>query len=476
MHLLLIQPPNRNQVWAGVSGDYMNKGFHAFPPQQIMALSAYLKAHTQHRVTMLDCQKDQLDYDQIQRRIAEINPDIVGTTSNTHLIYDVHRVTQAAKALDPKLPVIMGGSHVWSYPLEAMALPEVDYAIRGDGERPLVQLLEALEQGGELGAIRGLLYRDEHGEIVRNPEQEPHKDLDGLPFPDREGLDLDGYYTAGMVGARCSTMVTSRGCPYDCPFCSTYTTYRHRSAANVADEFEHCQRLGITEIYFVDDTFNMPERRLRELADELLRRKTTVTWATKMTCAQLSYETLARARAAGLVRVHLGVEAGTPEGQLAIGKSTSELDHVRKVFGWCNQLGIKSAAYMMLGLPSERSAADIMRSAAFVEQIDPTFVIWALYSPYPDTKLWQDGAKLGLWRGDEWLKHMVAPTARPNLPVAWTEHIPQPEQERILKKLMFRFYTRPKRIVRLAGTIRSTAALRKTVRTGVTVLASTIRR
>ncbi len=475
MHVLLVQPPNHNQVWAGVSDKYMTRGFHSFPPLQIMSLSAYLKAHTNHRVTMLDCQREGLDFEEIRRRIAAINPDIVGTTSNTHLIYDVFQVAQAAKKVDAELPVIIGGSHVFSYPREALALPGVDYAVRGDGELTLAALLDALEGKGELSAIPGLLYRDRRGEVVENPPRSNFRELDELPFPDRQGLaTLEGYYTAGMEDALCTTMVTSRGCPYDCPFCSTYRTYRRRSAGSIVDEMEHCVDLGISEVYFVDDTFNLPGKRLVELSEEMLRRRVNLKWATKMTCSHIDFSNLQVAKESGCSRIHFGVETGTPEGQVAIGKSTSDLEQVRRVFRWCKELGIKTAAYMMLGLPTEKNEADVLRSADFVESIDPTYVIWALYSPYPDSQLWKDGAELGMWKGDEWLEHMVDPRPGAPIPVAWTQHMTQDEQIRILNKLMFRFYTSPTRVTRYLLGIRSPAELRRVVRSGISVLRSSM--
>lgn len=369
----------------------------------------------------------------------------------------------------------MGGSHVFSFPREAMQLRGVDYAIKGDGEVTLTELLDTLEKGGDFARIDGLLWRDAEGGIVQNPPRAAWRDLDALPFPDREGLDMQGYFTAGMEEAKCTTLVSSRGCPYSCPFCSTYSTFRTRSPKNIVDELEHCLRLGIKEVYFVDDVFNLPEKRLKEISDEIIARKVKIKWATKVTCSQITHQTLARVKEAGCVRLHFGVETGTHEGQLSIGKKTSDLDQVRRVFGWCRELGIKTAAYMMLGIPYEKNEADILKSADFVESIKPTFVIWALYSPYPDTQLWKDGAKLGLWKGDEWLKHMVDPTPYPDIPTAWTEHIPMEEQVRIMNRLMFRFYSNPVRIAKLVAGLHNAAEARRVFHSGLSVLGSIFR-
>ncbi len=470
MHILLVQPPNHYLVEAGVASQYNSRGFHGFPPIQIMSLSGYLKARTHHKVTMMDCQKEVPTYEEIQRRIAEINPDVVGTTSNTHMIYDTFRVVQAAKAVDPELPVIIGGSHVWAYPMEAMELPGVDFAVRGDGEVTLTELLAALEGSGDFSSIDGLLYRDRRGQVVRNAEREAVEDMDSFPFPDRLGLDLDGYFTAGMEDERCTTITSSRGCPYHCPFCSTYSTYRCRTPANIVDEMEECASLGITEVYFTDDTFNLPESRLWEFSREMLDRGVDMKWASKVTCSQVTRKTLALAREAGCVRLHFGVETGTDEGQRAIGKQTSDLAQVRRVFRWCREVGIKSGAYMMLGLPSERTEADIMRSAKFINSLDPTYVMWALYSPYPETELWDRGAQMGLWKGDEWLKYMVNPTPHHELPTAWTEHLSMEEQVRIMKKLMFRFYANPMRILRYLRSVNNLAELKRILSSGRSVM------
>ena len=147
-------------------------------------------------------------------------------------------------------------------------MKNVDFLIKGEGEIPFFNLLEALEKEKDLSKISGLVYKKE-GRITDNPAGDFISDLDRLPFPERKLLPIQKYNSILGKGNIVTTMFTSRGCPYQCAFCDRPhlgKKFRARSAKNVADEIEECLGLGIQEILVYDDTFTIDKKRTIDIS------------------------------------------------------------------------------------------------------------------------------------------------------------------------------------------------------------------
>ncbi|MBT3194834.1 MAG: B12-binding domain-containing radical SAM protein, partial [Verrucomicrobia bacterium] len=273
MRICLVNPPKIHQVWAGVPDIFNGPDAYLFPPMGIMYLSGHLKAHTNHEVVQFDAVERGWTAEETGKQIAAVRPDVLGVTSNSHNLINVREVIEATRALMPNLFVVIGGSHVTSFPEEAALFPGIDAAIRGDGEDPLTELLDCLQANTNWRKIKNVSYRGENGMSVVNDKTEPTKDLDIYAFPDRAGLSPDRYYTPGMKEARATTLMSSRGCPHNCTFCNVPHKYRTRSASNIVDEMEYCAKeLGIKEFHFIDDLFNITVERVNEISNEILSR------------------------------------------------------------------------------------------------------------------------------------------------------------------------------------------------------------
>ncbi|MFH1339244.1 MAG: radical SAM protein, partial [Candidatus Omnitrophota bacterium] len=251
--ILLINPPKKNKIWAGIPRIF-SEGIFLFPPLALMYLQAYLKKHTHHQTEILDALVDSLDYPGIKKRIIDFSPDIAGITVCTHNLIDVVKIISIVKEIKKSVHICLGGPHVRSYPFESISLPGVDSVIPGDGEITFAELAGALEKNKDLSGIKGIIFKDEQGRIIKTDETEDISNLDILPFPDRRIRNYRKYYTPATEGSLMTTMITSRGCPNRCTFCDTSKKYRPRSVENIADEIEECVKLGLREIFFVDDT------------------------------------------------------------------------------------------------------------------------------------------------------------------------------------------------------------------------------
>lgn len=465
MKVLLVNPPKRRQVWAGVPDIFNDRHAYLFPPLGILYLSSYLKKHARHEVQVLDCLPEDLDEAGIAERIRRFEPDFVGLLCLSHNLVNVLMVARLAKRLDPRTHVMLGGPHPSAFPEEALSLAPVDSIVRGDGEATLVEWLEALANGSGFDQVPGVSYK-ERGEIRNNPDRALNRDLDSLPFPDREGIDLRSYFTPGMKKATTTTLVSSRGCPYHCEFCSVPRGYRARSAANIVDELQECRdRHGIQEVHFIDDLFNLNSKRVIQFSEELVSRKLDLCWGFKGSVANTTPEMLAAARGAGCVRAHYGVETFTDEGLKSLGKNTT-VEEIFQVFRWTREAGIKAVAYMIIGCPHEKSREEILKVRDFIRRLAPDFVMYSLYTPYPDAPIFEKGVQMGLWDKDVWRRFMRDPVEDYDLPTAWTQHLSKDELLDLFKIVYRDFYYDPRIVLRTLRSVESLVDLKRLAKGG----------
>jgi len=462
MKIVLLHVPKRHQVWAGVPNVFNDRFAYLFPPLAVMYLSSWLKQKSRHEVEVVDCVVEDLDYPDLRARIARLEPDVVGVSAtSSHSLVDVRRSVEAVREARPDAFVVLGGAHVNSFPERAIRLPGIDAAIQGDGEEPLRLLLDALEEGGDLEQVPSILLPRPDGSFYQGEPSQPVEDLDTLPFPDREACPPRKYFTPGMKGQRTTTMMSSRGCPHRCVFCNVPTRYRARSPENVVDEIEECvRRYGIQDIHFVDDLFNVSPERVMAISELILSRGIDVWWGYKASIRQTTREMIRLARRAGCYRMHYGVETFTEEGLKALNKNAS-VGEIEDVFRMTMEEGVKAIAYMIIGCPHETSAAQILDVVPFMHRLAPSYVVYSLFTPYPDAPIFAEGARKKLWPADCWDRFMLDPTEDYDLPTAWEEHLGKDELLQVFKAVNNRFYFHPRTLLRTFFSLRTLSELKR---------------
>jgi radical SAM superfamily enzyme YgiQ (UPF0313 family) len=392
-------------------------------------------------------------------RIGEIRPDLIGITSFTMSLYDVCLAARTARSVVPESHICMGGHHPIAFPFEAAMLPEFDSIIVGEGEAAFPELARALMAGDDYTRITGLYTR----ETIRRHEGLQSGDarlltdvtvppayvdnLDLLPFPDRSFI-LDTSYRS-IVGAsnRLTTMVSSRGCPYECTYCDVpYKRYRQRSIVSVADEIRECLDMGYEEVHFFDDLFNIRPERVIGFCQEIIRRGYRITWDFRGRVNAVNRESLVQARKAGCRMISFGVETGSDEGLRLLKKNTTTAQ-IRDVFRWCRELGILTIADFMIGLPFERSADDVKRNVDFLLELDPDYAQFAILSLFPNTEIFADAAGRGLIDPARWQEFARQPTTGFYVD-HWEEYIALDELLRLQRESYRKFYLRPRYIWR----------------------------
>ncbi len=250
---------------------------------------------------------------------GDMQPGLVVLDTSTPSIHNDVQVAAAIKRRVPGAFVLLVGPHVTALPEESLQLdPAVDAVARGEYDYTVRDLARALEGGGDLEGVAGLTFRAAGGSIVHNAARPPIEDLDALPFVSdvyRRHLNVQDYFYS-ITRYPEVTIITGRGCPYRCSYCLWPQTltghrYRRRGVANVADEFEFIARElpQVKEIFVEDDTLTVDQGRCLELSEQLLRRGNRLPF-TANSRANVSYQTLAALRQAGLRLVCVGFESG----------------------------------------------------------------------------------------------------------------------------------------------------------------------
>jgi anaerobic magnesium-protoporphyrin IX monomethyl ester cyclase len=307
-------------------------------------------------------------------------------------------VCRIAKAVNPAVITIMGGAHPSATPEPTLADPSVDYVVVGEGEDTLPALVEALESGQSPAQVEGLAFRD--GErVVMTPRGHYIENLDVLPLPARHLLPMDKYLTInrphGTVARHSpnTSLVTSRGCPARCVFCSIHTVwgrkFRARSPEQVLNELESlvCD-YGVREVHFEDDNLTYDRARAQAIFSGMIERKLNLTWAAPNGVATytLDEDLLALMKASGCYRLHLAVESGDPDVLHHIIHKPLRLDKVVQVTAAAKRLGLAVDTFFVVGFPGE-TLEQIRRTFAFARNLDVDSVSLFIATPYPGTEL-----------------------------------------------------------------------------------------
>ncbi len=466
MRVLLIRPPARHTVESEVPEAVEAENL-SYPPLSLLSIAAFLRDKSAHDVDILDAQLDDLDYDQVLAAVRAFAPDVVGITAFTVQLVDVHRTVQTCKDAGVRY-VVVGGPHVNDFPRECRDLAGVDAVVKGEGQQPMLDLVNAWARGDVARGIAGVMAHPD--DPVPVDDVYFSNDLDAYPIIDRTLVDYTRYYDVMGEGGIFTTVITSRGCPYRCTFCNTPRhRYRVMSPGRVCDELQACIDLGIREIYFVDDTFNITNRRVHELCDEILARGLDISWTVRFRVKGVDRPLLEKMKAAGCTRIQFGVEQGTEEGLLRLKKDVTsrEIEHA---FALCRDVGIRTVAYFMIGTPTERTRQDVVDTIQYSIRLNPDFVMYNLLTPFPGTTLFDEGLRDGVLDDQPWLDFMRAPDEHFKAQV-WDEHFSREELRELLDMAWKRFYWRPEFVVKNLFQIRNLSDLKRKATAGLRLLA-----
>ena len=451
MKVLFIQPPPRE----------IRKEDILVPPLGIAYLAAVLE-HKGHSVGIIDGFAEQLSFPDLEARIRQFSPDLVGITGMTPVIDNAYRTVKAARKHAKH--IIIGGPHVSVYKQKIFEqAPDIDAAIQGEGEISISMLADALSSGKDYSAVPGLITRD-----VVNPPAAYIEDLDTLPFPARHLLPNDTY-TYLLSKGRVTTVFSSRGCPYQCIFCDKAvfgSLWRARSAENVLAELEQVVRqFRVKSVVFYDDLFTVKKDRVIEICRGLLDRKLGIEWKCEGRVNITDEESLAWMKRAGCSMIAYGVESGNQKGLDYLNKGTT-VEQIRRAFELTHKAGIRPMGYFVLGIPVETYDEEI-KTIEFAKEIKAAYAQFSVLSPTPGTKLYDDVISMGWYREVEAMNPMDRETKRPAI---LNENWDEDRLNWILKEAHKRFYLTPWYIWQRLKEIRSLGELRAKASAGLKLI------
>ena len=366
--------------------------------------------------------------------------DLVGVTMDTSRF---HRAVEvAAEAMKAGARVVLGGPHA-TFVADALLSDGVCHdVIRGEGEESFSELLSALDRNDEVVGIPGV-STVKNGRVIHNPDRHPPEVLDEIPYPDRDRIGMDSYRRLTLGGRHITSMVTSRGCPHNCDFCSSSvfsgTRWRTRSPENIAGEIEeivHRYRFGA--ICFMDDNFTMNPDRVIRICDEIEHRSLDIFWwCFSRSDTILKNELMVRRMAeTGCRYVFMGIESASDETLRQFGKR-STTDKAARAVGLLSKYGIETMGSFIIGWPQE-TASMVRNTIRYSKRLGLGGAQYSILTPYPGTRLYHEHG----WRifEENWERFDCLHA------VMRLDHMTPKRTERLLKQAFFSFYFTAKRI------------------------------
>ena len=418
MDLLLIDPPRRYWGFGGGMGYYS-------PPVGLAALAALLEQN-KVEVDILDCNALDVGWDALADEIEKRDPRCVGVSSSmTCFVPEAFRCVALVKQINPDICTIGGGTQFTLAPEESLRKCEsLDCVVRGDGEHTTLELLAELCQGRpHLEGIAGLSFRG-NGEIVHNEPRAPIVDLDELPLPAWHLLPMDEY-TLPVLPPRWgnySIVVTSKGCPFKCNFCSpmkAHAPYRAMSAKRVLEMLDELYHVYGTRVFWFSDlSFNVSKERTEQILDGIIEHEWKVRIALDGTRTDLiirDQDLIPKMKKAGVFLVCLGVESPFEQDLQGYQKGTTR-QKAEEAVTLVKKHGIHTWCFFMIG-NVDHTEQDILNILEYAKKLDPTIVIFTMVTPVPGTRFYDEMMAKGMIEEFDWGKYDFGH------PVMRTEHL-----------------------------------------------------
>ena len=429
--------------------------FVTAPPLGLMAVGAWLRERFRDEgrsleLRILDLNPARQLPGDVLSDILSFAPDVVGMSALSCEAEAVRASSALLKEHLPDVPVVLGGPFPSHDTDQALADPCIDYVVLNEGEETFEELVRTLADGGDPTAVAGIAFRRD-AETVVNPSRPFLDDLDRLPLPAYDLIDVDAYSNAPrhsrvFAHRRYMSVVSTRGCPFRCIYCHVTMgkKTRFRSATKVVDEIEHLvKHYGIQEIHWSDDIWNLRRSRSKEICDQILQRglKIKMAFPNGVRGDIFDDELLDKMRAAGTYHISFAPETGSPRMQKFIQKN-AKLDVLQEVIAKAAARGIWCHGFFMVGFPTE-TEEDLRMTFDYALRSKLCTASFFVVNAHKGTRLYEIAKELGLTVEFKPSAHNYM---NPEFQLA---QIPTATLRKMMLRTYLRFFLSPRRLWRI---------------------------
>ena len=442
----------------------VDEEFGVFPPINLCYAAAIAK-RAGHDVQVIDANASKLQKRHVIKIIKDFGSRAVGFYLSTYMVREtLEWAREIREAL--KLPVMAGGICTALYPADVMTNREVDFAIEGEAVRSLPMLLQAMEMDEEPANIPGVWYRED-GEVRSTPPFEDLVSFDDYPFPLRDQLPNDRYYSITSQQKNFTVILTQIGCPFRCVFCPIpINKYRVRSVQSVLEEVDQCYNdYHVREIDFFDAEFPVKRERIRAICQGL-KPYSKLEWSCRSRVDTIDEDLLRLMHEVGCTRIYFGIESANQEALNTMNKDIN-ISEVWKTLRTCNKVGIRPLGFFMVGVHGETKKT-FKKTVKLALNLPLDYVQYSRMIPKPKTQL--DEELVTTSGRDYWQEYVRGEAGEERLPNIWSS-IPERELEQMTKMAYYRFYYRPSFVVRSLLKIKSFDELFRSIRVAWLMLA-----
>jgi anaerobic magnesium-protoporphyrin IX monomethyl ester cyclase len=356
-----------------------------------------------------------MPYDKIKDEIQKRKPDIIGIANPfSTQVEHTKKIADIVKEVNPEILTVVGGPHVTVVPEKFLEeAKNVDIGVIGEGEYTILDIAKFCGGTKKLSEVEGIAYRQD-GKVMLTHTRPLLKNLDELPYPAYHLVDMEKYLNPVEIEyrsfkPRALAMITSRGCPHSCCFCSVHLHmgkgFRANSPSYVADHIQFVvDKYKVKNIFFEDDNLTFDQKRMETICDQIVERKLKFHWETPngIRADRLSLELLKKMKKSGCSSVFFGVESGDQWVSDNIIHKDLDLQKVVEVAKICRKIGLKSGAFYVIGFPGEKKE-NMQRTVEFALKLKRDYDVGMhllVATPSFGTKLYEECMKKGYIKED----------------------------------------------------------------------------
>jgi len=399
MKILLIYPPSESFF---IDTTHSTSGLS--PPLGLLYIAKAIEENDDE-VNLIDFTAEPMNESRLIHEIK--NVDLVGITVLTNSLKNTNELITLIKSKRPRLPIVIGGPHCTLFPKISLEETGVDISVQGDGEKTIVDIINTIKGEKELSSIPGICYRIDDS-IKLNESSEIIENLDSISFPSRNLVTKYAYgkhVNPSVKPGEFTSMITSRGCPYSCRFCSRRSinaTFRKRSIKNIINELKEIKEQGYKYVVFSDDSFPSKCKRDRQIFEDIIKENLGLKYyVNAVRVDSVDEYLLSKMKQAGVIFIQFGLESGNNDVLEFYHKHTT-VEEIKKAVHLSHKIGFITAGTFILGAPFE-TKEHFMNTISFAKSLPLDSVSFLPLRYMAGSDIWYKAVEAGNISSEEYI-------------------------------------------------------------------------